>query len=44
MHVSTAYVNSDKTGFIEERIYDVQYDPHELLSQISKIPASKLEA
>jgi hypothetical protein len=35
-HVSTAYVNSNRTGFIEEKIYDLPgvNDPEEEIARI----------
>lgn len=38
-HVSTAYVNSNRTGFIEEKIYDLPgvSDPEEEIARIQKL-------
>jgi alcohol-forming fatty acyl-CoA reductase len=38
-HVSTAYVNSNRTGFIEEKIYDLPgvSDPEEEIAKIQKL-------
>jgi hypothetical protein len=38
-HVSTAYVNSNRVGNIEEKIYDLEggKDPEELLAEILKL-------
>ena len=38
-HVSTAYVNSNKTGLIEEKIYDLPgvSDPEEEIAKIQKL-------
>jgi hypothetical protein len=33
-HVSTAYVNCNRTGYIEEKIYDLNSDNHKLVSDI----------
>ena len=33
-HVSTAYVNSDKQGLIEEKIYTLNRDPEEIIREI----------
>ncbi|CAD8153134.1 unnamed protein product [Paramecium octaurelia] len=44
IHISTAYVNSDKAGYIEEKIYDVnQENLEQLVSQLLKTPVSILE-
>ena len=34
LHVSTAYVNSDMFGFIEEKIYTKNIEPISLLNEI----------
>ena len=38
-HVSTAYVNSNRGGRIEEKVYDLENgkDPEELLAEIMKL-------
>jgi hypothetical protein len=38
-HVSTAYTNSNRTGFIEEKIYDLEggKDPEKLVEEILKL-------
>lgn len=38
-HVSTAYVNSNRGGRIEEKVYDLENgkDPEELLAEILKL-------
>jgi alcohol-forming fatty acyl-CoA reductase len=38
-HVSTAYVNSNRTGFIEEKIYslDNNQDPEEVIKEILRM-------
>eukprot|EP00357_Protocruzia_adherens_P036375 CAMPEP_0115042952 /NCGR_PEP_ID=MMETSP0216-20121206/46573_1 /TAXON_ID=223996 /ORGANISM="Protocruzia adherens, Strain Boccale" /LENGTH=494 /DNA_ID=CAMNT_0002425167 /DNA_START=140 /DNA_END=1621 /DNA_ORIENTATION=+ len=43
--ISTSYVNSDKSGWIEEKIYnDFRKDPEEALTEILSIPEDKIEA
>ena len=38
-HVSTAYVNSNRRGFIEEKIYDLpnNEDPEDVIARIQKM-------
>jgi nucleoside-diphosphate-sugar epimerase len=36
-HVSTSYVNCDKRGVIEEKIYDIDIDPEEFIANIVKM-------
>ncbi|CAK65858.1 unnamed protein product (macronuclear) [Paramecium tetraurelia] len=44
IHISTAYVNSDKGGYIEEKIYDPgQENLEQLVTQLLKTPVSILE-
>ena len=38
-HVSTAYVNCDKRGFIKEQIYDINEDSEEIMNRILKMSA-----
>jgi hypothetical protein len=33
-HVSTAYVNCDKRGVIDEKIYDIDIDPESFIDSI----------
>ena len=33
LHVSTAYVNADKPGFVEEKVYDLSADPEKLINE-----------
>lgn len=33
LHVSTAYVNADKLGFIEEKVYDLSIDPEKMINE-----------
>ena len=42
LHVSTAYVNSDKRGVIEERMYDINGDPEKIINDIYKMPKDKV--
>lgn len=37
LHVSTAYVNCEKQGFIEEKIYDIEEDSEEVINAIMKM-------
>jgi len=39
VYASTCYVNSDKRGVIEEKIYPTEQDPDILLQEIEKIPS-----
>lgn len=36
VHVSTCYVNSDKKGVIQEKIYEMSGDPEELIANLMK--------
>ncbi len=36
-HVSTAYVNCEKTGFIKEQIYDIPEDSEEIIAKIMSL-------
>jgi fatty acyl-CoA reductase len=38
-HVSTAYVNSNRKGFIEEKIYDLEKgeDPEDVIKEILRM-------
>ncbi len=36
-HVSTSYVNCDKRGVIEEKIYDIDIDSEEFIDKIVKM-------
>ncbi len=42
LHVSTAYVNADKRGFIEERVYETSFDAEKLVSDIYKMPKDQV--
>jgi alcohol-forming fatty acyl-CoA reductase len=33
-HVSTSYVNCDKRGFIEEKVYDIERDSEDIINEI----------
>ncbi|EGR33136.1 hypothetical protein IMG5_060860 [Ichthyophthirius multifiliis] len=45
VHISTCYVNSDKEGYIEEKIYKCsqQENPIEFLNQLTNMPPLELE-
>jgi len=36
-HVSTAYVNSNHSGFIEEKIYNIVDDPEQQVAALQKL-------
>ncbi len=36
-HVSTAYVNCEKTGYIKEQIYDIEEDSEAVIDKILKM-------
>ena len=42
-HMSTSYVNSDKRGFIEEKIYDVDFDVEQHINYIKSLSVEELE-
>jgi len=42
LHVSTAYVNADKRGLIEEKIYEISFDAEKLVSDLYKMPKDQL--
>jgi fatty acyl-CoA reductase len=42
LHVSTAYVNSDKKGVIEEKIYDIGMDAEEHINELFKRPVDEV--
>ena len=44
IHVSTTYVNSDKKGFIEEKIYDHKFpvDPYSFAKQLLTLKVEEL--
>eukprot|EP00742_Colponemidia_sp_Colp-10_P010413 GILJ01011431.1.p1 GENE.GILJ01011431.1~~GILJ01011431.1.p1 ORF type:complete len:1177 (+),score=214.25 GILJ01011431.1:40-3570(+) len=37
VHVSTAYVNANKRGWVEEKIYPCQFDPEALIQDVLKM-------
>jgi fatty acyl-CoA reductase len=43
-HVSTTYVNSDKSGYIDEKIYDYPNDPDEVVNNLLSLPIDLLLA
>ena len=42
LHVSTAYVNADKRGVIQEEIYNADQDPEKLVAELCKIPKDRV--
>ena len=42
-HVSTAYVNCEKKGFIKEQIYDIDQDSEDLINRILKLSIKEQE-
>lgn len=42
VHVSTCYVNSDKKGLIQEKIYDISIDAEEYINTLYKKPVNEL--
>ncbi|KAL6070816.1 Dihydroxyacetone phosphate acyltransferase [Balamuthia mandrillaris] len=42
-HVSTAYVNSDRSGFIEEKIYPLPFDPEQMVENILSLSPQQAE-
>lgn len=36
-HVSTSYVNCDKRGLIEEKVYDIERDSEDIIKDILKM-------
>ena len=42
-HVSTAYVNCEKKGFIKEQIYDIDGDSEEIIKNIMKLSLDEQE-
>lgn len=42
-HVSTAYVNCEKKGFIKEEIYEIQEDSEEVINKVLKMSAKEQE-
>lgn len=43
IQISTAYVNSDKEGWIEEKIYTINKDPRVILNELQSIPVTEIE-
>ena len=43
VHVSTAYVNSNRRGWIEEKLYPLGYDPDEMLLKIREMKEPELD-
>ncbi len=42
VHVSTCYVNSDKKGLIQEKIYDISIDAEEYINTLYKKPINEV--
>lgn len=42
LHISTAYVNSDKKGVIQEKIYDINIDAEEYIHSLLKKPINEV--
>lgn len=42
-HMSTCYVNSDKRGFIEEKIYEVDFDVEQHISYLKSLSHDEIE-
>ena len=43
IHVSTAYVNSNRRGWMDERLYPLGFDANEMLARVSQMKATELE-
>lgn len=43
VQISTAYVNCNKDGWVEEKIYPIQRNPRALLSELLAIPVEDIE-
>ena len=44
VHVSTCYVNSNRTGaWVDEKLYDLGFDPEQALKRVEKMSVSELE-
>ena len=43
VQISTAYVNCNKDGWIQEKIYPLQNDPKQKLAELLRIPAELIE-
>lgn len=42
-HMSTCYVNSDKRGFIEEKIYDIDFDVEKRIDSFRQLSVQEIE-
>ena len=42
LHISTAYVNCNKRGFIEEKLYRLEFDAEEMLQILTKTDPKEL--
>lgn len=43
VQVSTAYVNCDKRGWVEEKVYPIGRDPDIVLNELTQIPVEQIE-
>ncbi len=43
IHMSTCYVNSNKRGWIEERLYDLNFDVESVLKRVESMSARELD-
>jgi hypothetical protein len=43
LHISTCYVNSDKVGYIEEEIYDLEEDAEQMIEGLLNLSPEELE-
>ena len=43
VHVSTAYVNCDKNGRIQENVYPLGEDPEDLIDKALAVPVDQIE-
>ena len=42
VHCSTAYVNCNRKGFVEDRIYKLDYEPEQMLEELRNMPKASL--
>jgi len=43
VHVSTCYVNSNRKGWVEEKLYPLGYDPDEMLERVRSMKENELD-
>ena len=43
VHMSTCYVNSNTSGFKEEKLYDLGFDPEQVLTNVQKMSPRELD-